>query len=83
MKTQKNISAVQHRAINLGVYGADLSYATLYNIQQEVINYLDAIRSLANELNMSKIYNEALYDQNKANFDNRDELGKDSYNCIQ
>jgi uncharacterized membrane-anchored protein YhcB (DUF1043 family) len=64
------------RAINLGVFGADLSYATLYNQQQEVINYLDAIRSLANELNMSKIYNSDLYTKIKANFDNRDELVK-------
>jgi hypothetical protein len=64
------------KAINMGGYGADLSYATLYNIQQEVINYLDAIRSLANELNMSKIYDETLYDKIKKNFDNRDELVK-------
>jgi hypothetical protein len=64
------------RAINLGVYGADLSYVTLYNIQQEVINYLDAIRSLSNELNMSKVYNEDLYTLIKQNFDNRDELVK-------
>jgi hypothetical protein len=64
------------RAINLGVYGADLSYATIYNIQQEVINYLDAIRSLSNELNMSKIYDETLYERIKQNFDNRDELVK-------
>ncbi len=62
------------RAINLGVYGADLSYATLYNVQQEVINYLDAIRILANELNMSKIYDESLYEKIRDNFDNRDEL---------
>jgi hypothetical protein len=64
------------RSINLGTYGADLSYVTLYNMQQEVINYLDAIRSMSNELNMSKIYNEALYDDVKNNFDNRDELVK-------
>ena len=64
------------KAINMGGYGADLSYATLYNIQQEVINYLDAIRSLANELNMSKIYDETLYDKIKQNFDKRDELVK-------
>ena len=73
--TKKYFSSTT-RAINLGVYGADLSYATLYNMQQEVINYLDAIRSLANELNMSKIYNEELYDKIKLNFDNRDELVK-------
>ena len=62
------------RAINMGVYGADLSYATLYNMQQNVIEYLDAIRSLANELQMSKIYNASLYDSIKKNYDNRDEL---------
>jgi len=64
------------RAINLGAYGADLSYATLYNINQEIINYLDAIRSLSNELNMSKLYNEELYNKIKTNIDNRDELVK-------
>ncbi len=62
------------RAINMGVFGADLSYATLYNIHQEVINYLDAIRSLAAELNMSQIYDPTLYDRIKQNFDYRDKL---------
>jgi hypothetical protein len=86
--TKKYFSSTT-RAINLGVYGADLSYATLYNIQQEVINYLNAIRSLSNELNMSKIYNEDLYEKIKQNFDNRDELVKlltnafnDTYNYL-
>jgi len=64
------------RSINMGVYGADLSYATLYNIQQGVIDYMDAIRNLANELNMSKIYDASLYDKIKANFDNKDTLVK-------
>ncbi len=64
------------KAINVGVFGADLSYATLYNIQQQVLNYLNAIQSLANELNMSKIYDATLYDKIKENFDNREELVK-------
>lgn len=64
------------RAINLGGYGADLSYATLYNMQQEVLNYLGALRSLANDLNMSQIYDEKWYERIKNNFDNRDELVK-------
>ena len=62
------------KAINMGVFGADLSYATLYNMQQEVLNYLDAIRSLANELNMSQIYDESLYDRIRKNQDNKEEL---------
>lgn len=73
--TKKYFSSTT-RAVNLGVFGADLSYATLYNIQQEVINYLNAIRSLSNELNMSKVYNEELYEKIKLNFDNREELVK-------
>jgi len=73
--TKKYFSSTT-RAINLGVYGADLSYASLYNIQQEVLDYMRAIRSLSNELNMSKIYNEELYDKIKKNYDNRDELVK-------
>ena len=64
------------RAINLGGYGADLSYATLYNMQQEVLNYLSVLRSLANELNMSQIYDESWYEKIRKNFDNRDELVK-------
>ncbi len=76
VENSKKYFSSSTRAINLGVFGADLSYATLYNIQQEVIDYLDAIRSLSNELNMSKIYNEDLYNKIKQNFDNRDELVK-------
>jgi hypothetical protein len=71
--TKKYFSSTK-RAVNLGVYGADLSYATLYNMEQDVINNMDAIRSLSNELNMSKIYNEDLYGKIKQNYDNRDKL---------
>ena len=62
------------KAINMGVFGADLSYGTLYNIQQEVLNYLDAIRGLANDLNMSQIYDETLYDRIRQNQDKKEEL---------
>lgn len=64
----------QRKAVNLGIYGADLSYATLYNMNQQVIDYMGAIRNLANELNMSTIYNEQLYDSIRINFDNREKL---------
>jgi hypothetical protein len=76
VENSKKYFESSRRAINLGAYGADLSYATLYNKQQEVIEYLDVIASLANELNMSKIYNQDLYPKIKQNVDNRDELVK-------
>jgi hypothetical protein len=74
VENSKKYLTSSSKAINLGSYGADLSYATLYNIQQEVINYLNAIRSLAADLNMSKVYDETLYDKIRDNFDNKDKL---------
>ncbi|MCU0377833.1 MAG: hypothetical protein MUC78_06185 [Bacteroidales bacterium] len=62
------------RSVNLGIYGGDLSYVTVYNLQQDVINYLDAMRTLANDLNLAKIYDETLYEKIRNNFDNRDTL---------
>jgi hypothetical protein len=41
-----------------------------------VNDYLVAIRTIANELNMSQIYDETLYDRIKTNFDNKNELVK-------
>jgi predicted outer membrane protein len=70
----RNYVESYNRSVNLGIYGADLSYATLYNMQQDVNDYLVAIRTLALEQNLSKIYDESLYDRIKANFDNRDTL---------
>lgn len=71
---RKNYLESYKRSVNLGVYGADLSYTTLYNMQQDVVDYLAALRDLANEQNLSKIYDESLYDRIKNNFDNRDTL---------
>lgn len=73
-ENRKNYLESYKRSVNLGVYGADLSYTTLYNMQQDVVDYLAALRELANEQNLSKIYDESLYDQIKNNFDNRDTL---------
>ena len=74
VENTKKYFTSNRRAINMGVFGADLSYATLYNMQQIVLDYLSAINSLSNELNMSKIYNATLYDSIKKNVDNKDAL---------
>lgn len=72
----KNYVSAYGRAVNMGIYGADLSYATLYNVQQDVIDNLTAMRTLVNDLNLSRIYDESLYEQIKSQFDNRDTLVK-------
>ena len=67
-KAKKYITTAK-KSINLGIYGADLSYATLYNMDQQVIDYMDAIRILVTDLNMSRIYGRPLYDSIKKHFE--------------
>ena len=62
------------KAIALGVYGADLSYASVYNMQQDVISYLDVIRKLAGELYLQDVYNEKIIERINSNLNNKDSL---------
>jgi len=46
------------QALNLGVYGADLSYITGFQSSQDIINYLEKIKSMANNLDVSAAFDE-------------------------
>ena len=41
-----------------GVYGADLSYSSTYQMTQETMLYLEAVNQLGSDLGISSIYNE-------------------------
>lgn len=45
------------RALNLGIYGADLGYTNLYSQVQDGISYLNAVGKLADELNIGQFFN--------------------------
>jgi hypothetical protein len=62
------------KAMNLGVYGADLSYASTYNRQEEVTQYLDAIRRLVDDLNISTSFNKEMVERVERNIENKDSL---------
>jgi hypothetical protein len=44
------------RALNLGIYGADLGYTNLYSQVQDGISYLNAVGKLADELNIGQFF---------------------------
>jgi hypothetical protein len=44
------------KAFNLGVYGADLGYINMYSRQTHVIEYITAIRQLADDLNVGQFF---------------------------
>lgn len=62
------------KAVNLGIYGADLSYVSTYQQQQDIQVYLNAIKTLADQLGVSYDYSKLLSDEYKEKFNNKDSL---------
>lgn len=62
------------KAINLGVYGADLAYASTYQMKQETMNYLKVSKKLIDELQISTEFNTTFADRVEKNIDNQDSL---------
>ncbi|KPK87169.1 MAG: hypothetical protein AMS27_03395 [Bacteroides sp. SM23_62_1] len=66
--------SLKSKALNLGIYGADLSYAATYNQTQETMQYLEASAKLIDELQISTAFNQILVDRVERNLDNVDSL---------
>lgn len=62
------------QALNLGIYGADLGYATLYDKQQEALKYMKASKKLADLLGVSEAFDDKTIRQIESNLDNKDSL---------
>jgi hypothetical protein len=69
-----NYFSEKDRAVNLGIYTADLAYATTYNQKADVQNYFKASETLVRELDLTGAFNEDLPDQIEANLDNKEKL---------
>ena len=64
----------QSKAVNLGIYGADLAYASTYQQQQDIQNYLNSIKTLADQLGVTYDFTKLLSDEYKVKFENKDSL---------
>ena len=62
------------KALNLGIYGANLSYASTYQMKQETMNYLKVSKRLIDELQITTAFNKQFADRIEANIDNKDSL---------
>lgn len=62
------------KVLNLGVYAADLAYATTYSMKQATMNYLEASKTLIDDLGISTTFNIDYAERVEANLDNRDSL---------
>jgi hypothetical protein len=63
-----------HKALNLGIYGADLGYTNIYNQNQDAIFYLDAIKELANGLSIGQFFDFGTIKRLATNSQNMDSL---------
>ncbi|MBL4658244.1 MAG: hypothetical protein JKX73_09610 [Flavobacteriales bacterium] len=77
LNSTKNISnyvTQTSMALNLGVYGADLSYASIFEQTQETMHYFAAAKKLADDLGISAAFGESTITRVQTNLNNRDSL---------
>lgn len=67
---------ITHRdkVLNLGVYATDLCYATTYMMKQGTLNYLEASKTLIDDLGISTTFNIDYAARIEKNLDDRDSL---------
>ena len=73
----KNISKYTtnaKKAINIGVYSADVGYTTLFKQTQETYFYFNNIRKLSDEIGLSSAFDQTMFDRVESNVENRDSL---------
>jgi hypothetical protein len=62
------------KAVNLGVYGADLAYATTFDQKQDVKLYSKTLKTLVDDLGINIDYSKMLSDEFKEKINNKDSL---------
>src|SRR6187401_1869103 len=62
------------KALNLGVYGTDLGYTNIYEKNQDGIDYIRSIKSLADDLNIGQFFDVQTIGKLAANSKNLDSL---------
>jgi hypothetical protein len=62
------------RSLNLGIYGADLGYVSMYNQTQDAIGYLAAVKQLADKLGVSAAFDTGTMKRIETNIANKDSM---------
>ncbi|TAL57460.1 MAG: hypothetical protein EPN85_14055 [Bacteroidetes bacterium] len=62
------------KCLNLGIYGADLGYTTLYDQSQDALMYFKATNTLANDLGLSNAFDKSLIERFQKNIGKKDSI---------
>lgn len=74
VKNVDKYTAASKQALNLGVYGADLSYASVFNHTQESMFYTSCAKKLADRLGVISAFNDSTLEVMEASQNDRDKL---------
>ncbi len=69
-----NFTTTYKRAINMGVYGADLGYATVYENNTKAVSYLNSVDKLSTELGIAGAFNQELVERFIENGNDQDSM---------
>lgn len=69
-----NYSTTDKQALNLGVYGADLSYANIFDQTQESMFYMNCSKKMADALGVSAAFSPETVERIEVNMNNRDSM---------
>lgn len=62
------------KALNLGVYGTNISYLALYNESKILIDYISSVETIADDLGISNSFSVDLLDRFQRNLSNEDSI---------
>lgn len=62
------------KCLNLGIYGADLGYTTLYDQTQDALMYFKATNTLATDLGLSNAFDKSLLERFQKNIGKKDSI---------
>lgn len=73
-RVDQYLTTEEVKALNLGVYAADLGYLSSYDKTQEALNYMVAMKNIADELGATTAYDVEMYGRFESNLGNKDSL---------
>ena len=62
------------KCLNLGIYGADLGYTSLYDQTQDALAYFKVTNTIANDLGLSSAFDKNLIERFQKNIGNKDSI---------
>ncbi len=71
---KENYSTNFHKALNLGIYGADMGYLTIYEKTDDAPALISAVQKMADELGMGGAFNKELLERFTNNLEEKDSL---------